>query len=398
MAFDPSSIRVAHVITRFHGAGGAKNTIMTCAGLVQAGYQVDLIVGDSADRWRAEGSGVQWIQVPALQRALHPWHDWQATRALRQLFSERRYHVVHTHLAKAGIVGRVAARQAGVPLIIHNLHGATFNPTQRWWENMTYRWLERWAARWTDCIVSVGEDLQQRYLQAGVGRPEQYVLIHSGMDLAAFRAARRLSRGQRAAKRAELGLHAGHVVVGYVAALEWRKGHRHLIQVAQQLCPRYPHLRFVFAGEGFDAGRLQRMVQVRGLAKRVLFLGYRQDVPELMAAMDIKAFVSEREGLPQVLVQAATVGLPIVAFEAEGVRELVRDGWNGYVLPQGDVAGMVAAIEKLIRHPDLRQTMGARGPALVDDRWQIETMQQKTVALYARLLQEKGLVSTEVGA
>ncbi|NOZ51236.1 MAG: glycosyltransferase family 4 protein [Chloroflexi bacterium] len=390
MPFDPSQIRVGHVITRFHGAGGAKNTLMTCAGLVAAGYQVDLIVGASADRWRAEGSGVNWIQVPSLRRTLHPLHDLRAAGDLLRLFRERRYHIVHTHLAKAGILGRWAASRAGVPLIIHGLHGATFSPTQSWLTNTLYLLLERQAARGSDRIVSVGADLQQRYLAANVGRPEQYVLIHSGMDLRAFAAARSLSAQQRAAKRAELGLGADDVVVGYVAALEWRKGHHRLIQVAQQLCPRFPHLRFLFVGEGFDAGRLQDMVREVGLTDRILFSGYRTDVPEIMATLDVKVFASEREGLPQVLVQAAAVGLPVVAFEAEGVRELVRDGWNGTVLPQGDVNGMVAALGRLIQQPQLRQEMGARGPQLVDDRWHIATMQQKTLALYEALLTAKG--------
>jgi glycosyltransferase involved in cell wall biosynthesis len=112
-----------------------------------------------------------------------------------------------------------------------------------------------------------------------------------------------------------------------------------------------------------------------------------------MAALDVKAFASEREGLPQVLVQAAAVGLPDVAFEAEGVRELVKDGVNGYVLPQGDVAGMIRALTKLLEQPHLARTMGARGPQLVDGRWQVETMQQKTLALYESLLAEKGVIA-----
>lgn len=386
-----SPLRVGHVITRFHGAGGAKNTILTCAGLVAAGYEVDFIVGASADPWRADGTGVRWVQVPTLRRPIHPLHDAAAARDLLRLFRERRYDIVHTHLAKAGIVGRWAAHRAGVPIIIHGLHGATFNPTQNWLINALYLFLERRAAPWSDRIVSVGVDLQQRYLAAGVGRPEQYVLIHSGMDLRAFTAVRAWTPAQRAAKRAELGVGAEDFVVGYVAALEWRKGHHRLIEVARELCPRYPQLRFLFVGEGFDEERLQALVREAGLADCVLFTGYRNDVPEIMAVLDVKVFASEREGLPQVLVQAATVGLPVVAFEAEGVRELVRDGGNGYVLPQGDIRGMIQALTHLLEHPHLARELGARGPQLVDERWQIETMQQKTIALYETLLAEKGL-------
>jgi len=365
---------------------------MTCAGLDKSRFEVDLIVGASADRWRAEGAGVNWIQIPDLIRSLHPWKDWRAARALEALFRERGYTIVHTHLGKAGILGRWAAHRVGTPLVIHGLHGATFNPTQTWLENTTYLWLEKKAMEWTDKVISVGEDLMQRYLEAGVGRPEDYVIIHSGMDLRAFRAAAELPEDARRAKRLELGLPEDAFVAGYIAALEWRKGHRHLIRMMQELASRYPQLHLVFAGEGFSAARLKRMVADAGLEDRIHFLGYRNDVPEIMAALHVKLFASEREGLPQVLVQADTVGVPVLAFEAEGVREMVRDGVNGYVFPYGDVGAMSRALERFIRHPEEARRMGQQGRALVDDRWDIATMQRKTQALYDQLLKERGLL------
>ncbi len=384
-------IRVAHVITRFHGAGGAKNTLFTCAGLDKTRFQVDLIVGASADAWRAQDAGVSWIQIPSLVRPIRPWQDARAARALLRLFREKNYHIVHTHLAKAGILGRWAAHRAGAPIVIHSLHGATFSPAHHPLTNALYLALERKAITWTDKVVSVGEDLTRRYLAAGVGAPDDYVIIHSGMDLQAFRAAGELSEAQREAKRRALGLPPGAFVAGYVAALEWRKGHRFLIRMMQTLAPRYPQLHLLFAGEGFSASRLKAMVTKAGLEHRIHFLGYRTDVAEILAAFHVKLFASNREGLPQVLVQANAVGVPILAFEAEGVRDMVRDGYNGYVFPYGDVAGMTAALERFIQNPDLARRMGQQGPSLVDDRWEIATMQRKTQALYDQLLQEKGL-------
>ena len=391
MTASKPKIRVAHVITRFHGAGGAKNTIMTCAGLDKSRFEVDLIVGASADRWRAEGAGVHWIQIPHLVRQLHPIHDVRAARALEALFRRKRYHIVHTHLGKAGILGRWAAHRVGAPIVIHGLHGATFNPTQTIFENGVYLWLEKRAMAWTDKVISVGEDLMQRYLDAGVGKPEDYVIIHSGMDLSAFRQAADMSAEARKAKRRELGLPEDAFIAGYIAALEWRKGHRHLIRLMQALAPRYPQLHLVFAGEGFSAERLKRMVADAGLDARIHFLGYRYDVPEIMAMLDVKLFASEREGLPQVLVQADSVGLPILAFEAEGVREMVKHGRNGYVFPYGDVKAMSRALEQFIQHPQMAREMGQRGRTLVDDRWDIKTMQRKTQELYEQLLKEKGV-------
>jgi glycosyltransferase involved in cell wall biosynthesis len=390
----PSSsekIRVGHVITRFHGAGGAKNTIMTCAGLDKSRYEVDLIVGASADQWRAEGAGVNWVQIPELVRQVNPAKDISAARKLRQLFEERGYHIVHTHLAKAGILGRWAAHKARIPLVIHGLHGATFNPTQSRLENEVYLRLEKKAMSWTDKVISVGEDLMQRYLDAGVGTPGDYVIIHSGMDLSAFRRAAEMTPHQRLVKRRELGVPEDAFVAGYIAALEWRKGHHYLITMMQGLVSRYPQLHLVFAGEGFSAERLKTMVDDMGLADHIHFLGYRNDVPEIMAAINVKLFASEREGLPQVLVQADTVGVPVLAFEAEGVREMVREGVNGYIFPHGDIEAMSRALERFIANPDLAREMGQKGRALVDDRWDIATMQRKTQDLYEQLLKEKGI-------
>ena len=206
-----------------------------------------------------------------------------------------------------------------------------------------------------------------------------------------FLAAGREKTGRGQKIRRELGLAETDFVAGYVAALEWRKGHHYVIELARRLCPDHPRLRFLFAGEGFDRERLQALAREAGVAERILFTGYRTDVPDVMAALDIKLFASEREGLPQVLVQAAAVGLPVLAFEAEGVRELVHEGKNGHVFGQGDVAGMARALTELMEQPQRRRRMSEYGPGLVDERWTIETMQAKTVALYDELLRERGL-------
>ena len=256
---------MAHIITRFHGAGGAKNTLYTCAGLDKSRFQVDLVVGSNADQWRSDGAGVNWVQLPSLQRAVHPARDVRTAQALVQLCSERQYHIVHTHLAKAGILGRWAAHKAGTPVIIHSLHGATFDLSRPGLSDWLYLFLERRAAAWSDRLVPVGDDLRQRYLRAGVGRPEQYVVIHSGMDLDAFRQAGANKTARRQAIRTELGLAEEDFVAGYVAALEWRKGHRYLVEVARRLAASYPHLHILFVGEGFDRPRIEALIRQAGL-------------------------------------------------------------------------------------------------------------------------------------
>ena len=384
-------IRVGHVITNIDGSGGVKNTLLTCAGLDRHRYDVDLISGSQSDLSRIQELDVGWIQISAMHSPLRPVADIRAARELLAIFRQRRYDIVHTHFGKAGVLGRWAARQAGVPIIIHGLHGATFNPSQNPFVNLFDKIAERTATRWTDVVISVGEDLMQQYLDAGVGQPEQYIIIHSGMDLSAFRRAADLDQATRQGIRHKLGLPDNAFVAGCVANLERRKGHRHLIHLMQKLSPHYPQLHLILAGEGPEKHHLETLIADAGLNQRVHFLGYRQDAPEILAAMDVKLFASEREGLAQVLVQANAVGVPILAFKVEGTRETIQEGVNGYVFSQGDVAGMARALTTFIEQPNLVRKMGSAGRALVGDQWEISTMQRKTQALYETLLAQKGL-------
>lgn len=386
-------IRVAHVITNIDGSGGVKNTLLTCAGLDSSRYEIDLITGSQCDQSRIRGLNVTLIQISAMHSPFHPFFDAIAARDLLKLFRRRQYHIVHTHFGKAGVLGRWAAHRAQTPILIHGLHGATFNPAQPFLVNIVDRLAERTVTRWTDIVISVGEDLRQHYLNAGVGYPEQYVIIHSGMDLSAYRKAATLDDHARMAIRRSLGLPEDAFVAGCIANLEHRKGHRHLVKLVAQLAPRYSSLHLILAGEGPEKAPLQALVQRAGLTDRIHFLGYRQDVPEIMAAMNVKLFASEREGLAQVLVQADAVGLPILAFEVEGARETIKEGVNGYIFPQGDISGMAQALAKFIEHPNLAKRMGETGRRLVDERWEISTMQQKTQTLYEDLLMKKGIGS-----
>jgi len=270
-------IRVAHVITNIDGSGGVKNTLLTCAGLDHTRYDIDLIVGSQCDRSRIEDLDVTLIQIPAMHSPFRPFSDVLAARDLLKLFRQRRHHIVHTHFGKAGILGRWAAHRAQIPILIHGLHGATFNPSQNPLVNAVDKLAERAATRWTDVVISVGEDLQQHYLNAGVGHPEQYVIIHSGMDLSAYRKAATLDEHVRMAKRRSLGLQEDAFVAGCIANLEHRKGHRHLVRLIAQLAPRYPNLHLILAGEGPEKSRLQAMVRRAGLTDRIHFLGYREE-------------------------------------------------------------------------------------------------------------------------
>ncbi len=234
-------------------------------------------------------------QVPALRRAIHPWHDWVSLRAIRNELEKFRPEVVHTHSGKAGLLGRMAAHALGVPAIIHTVHGAPFHPYQSAAARALFRRCEMYAARRCDRLVSVADAMTDQLVAARVAPREKFVTVYSGMEVDHFLHAHELRSGVRR----ELGYHDGQIVIGKVARLFHLKGHDRLIEAAAQLAPRHPHVQWLFVGDGELADRLQQQAARTGLTDRVRFLGLvgPERIPGLMAAMDIVVHTSLREGL-----------------------------------------------------------------------------------------------------
>lgn len=383
-------IAVCHVNTRFLRGGGPRNTLLTISGLSPEKYRITLVVGRDANLEQLESlPHVEVVQVPSMIRAVRPVKDLITLWKLFQLFRTRGFHVVHTHFAKAGILGRLAARMAGIPMIVHSIHGTTFpdtlHPIARW----IYVMLERMAGRYTHLFVPVCDGLRDQYLQEGIGREEDYRVIHSGFDVGRFRKASESRERTRGEVLAELGIEPGSTVIGYVANLEARKGHTHTLQMMSELAGEFPKTLLLLAGEGADRGRLEEEISHLGLKSNVRLLGYRTDMDRIFCAMDIKVFTSLWEGLPQALLQAAVMGVPIVAFDVDCVGEVVHDEMNGYLIPAGDVAMLTKRVRDLIRSPRLRREMGQAGRRIVDDSWEIASMVFQTDTLYTELIQKR---------
>lgn len=392
-AVDPESgrrkLRVCHISTRFLRGGGTKNTLYTLRGLDTARYELALIVGRDVFWDQMETiSTVRVFQVPSLRREINPILDPVALLSIYRLIRRHRYDIVHTHTAKAGMLGRWAARLAGTPLIVHGLHGTTFHPGLSSLVRRIFVTLERVTGSFTDSFISVGEDLRDRYLQEGIASPDRYAVVRSGMELDEFFEIGAWSEEEVAEKRRELGLDPHAPVIGYVANLEPRKAHVRAIEVVEELIASHPRIQVLFVGEGFHRNALEEMVAGRGLEDHIFFTGYRKDIAEVIGSFDIKIFTSQWEGLPQVLVQSAAAGKPIVSFEVEGVREVVHDGVNGFVVSLNDGSAMVDRIRTLLDDLDEARTMGGRGPAIIGDEWLIETMVERTAELYERLLKD----------
>jgi len=375
--------RVLHVITRLIRGGADENTVFTVEGMDPDRYEAFILAGRGSE---PEGFSplVQACTtiLPELVRDPHPLHDLVALWKLTRMMRRGRYDIVHTHTAKAGFLGRLAARWARVPHVVHTLHGVTFHDHVHPLVRAFYVWLERVAAPCCDVLISVGEDVKRKYLDEAIGRSDQYVTIPSGMDTAPFREARERPECGRVPVRAHFGFTDDDVVVGMVSRLEPRKGYRFLFEAIARLAPDFPHLRALVVGEGDERRELERLAASRGIADRVRFAGYRADVAGAIAAFDVAVLTSLWEGLPRVLVQYSLLERPIVTFEVEGSREVVEDGASGYVVPLRDVDALVDRLRRLVANAELRAEFGRRARERVEGRWDVEIMVRRIAEVY----------------
>jgi len=381
-------VRVSHVITRLVVGGAQENTIATVLGLrTKPDVTVNLISGPTTG---PEGSlepsvakipGLLTI-VPDLVRPVHPLRDFLALKQLETGFRRIRPDIVHTHSGKAGVLGRLAARRAGVPIIIHTIHGPSFGKFQGALANHLFRMAERKAARVTDHFIVVADAMRDQYLAAGIGRPEQYTRIFSGFDLAPFLAARNDLELRR-----QLNLDPDDFVIGKIARLFKLKGHDDLLDIAPNLVRQYPRLKFLLVGDGEWRARLEQRARSLRLQNHFIFTGLvpPDQVARYVGIMDMLVHLSLREGLPRALPQALAAGKPVVAYDCDGAREVCRDNETGFLIRPGDHHRLTTCLSQLADNPALRRRLGETGQAFVRQNFAVEKMVTAIHELYQTL-------------
>ena len=378
-------MKIAHIITRLSVGGAQENTLLSCEGQHARGHEVTLITGpaegpEGSLMERARGAGYRVEVVEEMKRAILPVKDWKTYRALARRLRELNPDVVHTHSSKAGIIGRYAARAAGVRAVIHTIHGLAFTASTKPTVNWVYKALERKAAPLTTKIVCVADAMREQSLAAGVGRPEQYVTVYSGMETQPFVN----PPAPRVEVRARLGLQPQHVAVGTIARLFHLKGHDDLLDAAPKLCAEFPDLRFLWVGDGILRGEFERRVAQMNLSDRFILTGLVPPVkiPELTNAMDVLAHPSRREGLARALPQGQLAGCPVVTYDIDGNREGLIDGETGYLVKPFEQGEFAARIGVLVRDAPLRRSMGERGRAFALRRFGADAMVEALERVY----------------
>jgi glycosyltransferase involved in cell wall biosynthesis len=333
----------------------------------------------------AKKKGIEIIDVPSLVRRISPINDVRALIALSRHIRKIEPHIVHTHTSKAGILGRLAAWMARVPIVIHTPHGHVFYGHFGRLLSRMFLQMEKLLGRITHHQIALTPEEGNDYLNLGVAKSNNISVIHSGVDLSCFKR----SKTESNPGRNELAIPPDSLVVGYVGWLIPIKGVTHLVNAMAEVVQRHPNSLLVLVGKGDDKGgeaiKLREQVQSLGLTDKVLFLGWRPDVNEITGCFDIFVLPSLNEGMGRVLVEAMAAGLPIVASRVGGIPDLVKHGENGLLVPPANAGALEQAISDLLSDKAKRKRMGETGKRMCRP-YSIEAMVDKIDNLYSRLL------------
>ncbi len=376
-------MRILHLITRLDRGGSATNTLLTVAGLPFP-FGQSLIYGRTVEfpqlARRLERS-VKMAELPQLVRSPSPLKDLVAFLKIYRLLRKERFDLIHTHTSKAGILGRIAARLAGIPHIVHTPHGQAFHGYAGRAVTAFFVLLERWTATFTDRIIGLTDQEIRDNLERRIGEPQQFVNIPSGIDLTRFEKSER----DAADVKASLGISPSARLIGSVGRLDPVKGHNYLVEAFVILAPRFPDLHLALVGDGELVPELRSRAEDLGLSDRILFLGWREDVPDLLHAFDLFVFPSLSEGMGRALVEAMAGGRPIVASRVSSIPEVLAGGEAGYLVEPASAAALAGGIEKVLLDRELQ----ARLAKVARERarnYSVETMLQKIEAVYQDVL------------
>jgi glycosyltransferase involved in cell wall biosynthesis len=387
-------MRVTHIITRLVVGGAQENTVASVLGLRQKpGVEVHLISGPTTGpegSLESEFAGTPEIltRVPELVRPIHPLKDWLALRRLEKILREQKPDIVHTHSGKAGILGRLAARRAGVPVILHHIHGPSFGPFQGLPANWIFTAAERYAAGVTTHFVCSAQAMTRLYLAAGIGRPEMFTRIFSGFPVEPF-----ANAANDPALRSQLGLAPAAFVIGKIARLAPLKGHEDLLAAFQKLLPQFPRARLLLVGDGRLRTQLEARARTLGLADKVVFTGLVPpgEVPRYVGIMDCLAHLSAREALSRALPQALAAGKPVVSYDFDGADEVCLEDETGFLVHTGDTATVTQRLLQLANDAPLRERLGRRGQQFVRENFAVEQMVDNLYNLYLKLAAAAGV-------
>ena len=379
-------IRVLQIVTRLVQRGVPRYVLDIAAGLNPDRYSTEVLAGrgepGEGSRWEeARQRGIKTCYIGALERAINPAGEAVAFAAIYQKIRKGNYDIVHTHISKAGILGRLAAKCAGVPVILHTYHGRAEELCEGSFRSRILLACERMAARITDAMVAVSKDTARFALEAGIGRAPQYQVIHNGINVGHFR---------DFVIGGELPVELkGKRLVGAIGSLTGEKGIDVLLRAWPRVLDEYPDLHLCILGDGPLRACLEHMAREPALQARVYFAGNLDDVRPWLGSFEILLLPSRREGLPTVVLEAMAMGRPVVASGIGGVPEVVIAGRTGALVPPENPAALAAAVGELLQDASRRHEWGRAGQERVEKEFGLEMMIRELEQRYETLLKLK---------
>ena len=387
-----NKIKVLHIITRLDKGGSAENTFLTVTGLDKNSYEVTLMSGPVGNarhdrKKQIEKQGIEYILIPELVRDISPINDLITLFKLYGFLRNEKFDIVHTHTSKAGLLGRVAAKLVGIPIVIHTPHGHVFFGYFGPLRTKTFILLEKFVSQMTDKIVTLTNGEKDDHKLFKIAKEDKCVVIYSGVELSKFK---KFNFNEKQNIKKELGIPEDSLVVGTVGRLVPVKGPEFLLKAAKQIVPKYPDSFFVFTGDGYLRQDLEKKALKMGVKDNIVFLGWRDDVAKIVSVYDVFVLPSLNEGMGRVLVEAMALGKPIVASNAGGIPDLVTHGKNGFLVPPKNPKELARYIQILLEDEEKRKEMGQAGKKMAVN-FSREIMIEKISKLYEDLLAKKSI-------
>ncbi len=382
-------IRVLHIHTLPIVSGSGINTFLSMRGMDKNVYEVELACAPG-------GRLIQLVEdnhmkVWPFEHLVQPISPLKDTLALFDLFlflKRNPYHIVHTHNSKSGFLGRLAAQLAGIPVIVHTVHGFAFHDQEPLWRQSLFRNLERMGSHWCDKMIFISQPLIDWALREKITDKENIEKIYSGIQLDQFRP---VMADVKMKNREKWKLNKDDLVIGIVSKLWEGKGHTTLIEAFKTLKQRLDNVKLVIVGEGDLYGELLRAVDKSGLSDSVLFTGFQMDVSEILSTFDVAVLPSFFEGMGRVLLEAMAMEKPVVASHVGGIPDLVKHQLNGLLVKPGDVAELANALEQILNDRVFSSKMGKEGRKRIQEQFSADIMVQSIDKVYQELLTRKGV-------
>jgi glycosyltransferase involved in cell wall biosynthesis len=384
-------VKVLRVIARLNVGGPALHVAYLSAGLAERGYDTTLVAGTVGRGEEPMASSAEELGVPIetleeLHREISPLRDARAVLRLARIIRRERPTILHTHTAKAGAVGRIAALLAGdarPPIVVHTFHGHVLRGYFGPLKTFAFRTLERWLARATTALVAVSPEVRDDLVALRVAPASKFVVVRLGIELG-----RRVGADPNARRetRRLVGLSHDSFVVGWVGRMTAVKRTEEVVRALRKLVDSGVDAYLCLVGDGPDREELEEYAHRLGVIKRCLFVGYQEDVSRFYNAIDVLLLPSANEGTPVSVIEALAAERPAVATRVGGVPDVIRDGVDGFLVEAGDTAGLAARLEELASDPERRARMGAAGRSRVLQRYAVARLIDDIDRLYRSLL------------